>query len=292
MTRFILSAISVISMFIGLLYCIVLAFKNKRKKLKMTVPIVTLLFGIISFVIPIYNSMDFSDAIRFDSNKTVSLNSNIYAYPDYPLTIRYTLDGTAPSKNSRLYTDEGIKVKKEDIQDDSLIIYYQIGIGESFYFSKVYTQEYKVSTAIELHPKSLSKPPEEKLAAIDERLVFYQLTIDGQKGSTEIIDGDILTKQEFQPSLTRYHTITFSKPNKNDFSKIYLYQQGITKLDIIIDDKYNYFCKFDSDSEKSHLFEIDFMENIPVQSSIKFEVYSSQNDYSISDIWFDYYFTQ
>ena len=67
------------------------------------------------------------------------------------------------------------------------------------------------------------------------------------------------------------------------------FQKGISRIDISVDDQFDYFCEFDTtDIKTSSLFEIDFSENVNVNSNIKFKIYSSQNDYSISDIWFDY----
>ncbi len=293
MINVILLLTAIILMIGSLFYSVIIALTGNKKKFKMSFHIISLLISTISVVIPTYSSMDFSDLVNFDLVKTVSVNSIISAYPDSPFTVRYTLDGTPPSKNSRLYTDDGITVRKEDIEENVFTIYYQIGIGDLFYFPKVYTREYKVNSAIELYPQKLSTPPKEELVDIDKRLVFGKLTIDDKKGSTDIIDGDISTKQEFKPSINYRHTITFSESNKKDFSRIYLYQNGINKIDITIDNKHEYFCKFNySDDKKSGLFEVDFIDNIPVNSNITFNIYSSQDHYSISDIWFDYYITQ
>ena len=122
-----------------------------------------------------------------------------------------------------------------------------------------------------------------------EKLIFSKLTVDNKKGSSDLLDGDVNTKQEFQHSVIKYHTIVFSESNKKDCSKIYLFQKGISRIDISVDDQFDYFCEFDTtDIKTSSLFEIDFSENVNVNSNIKFKIYSSQNDYSISDIWFDY----
>ena len=293
MAIFYFSVITIGIMIISLLYCIFLALGGKKKNAKMLLPIFAFIIGLIESSISIYSSMDFSDIAQFDFSKTTSVNSIIHAYPTSPFTIRYTLDGTLPSKNGLLYTQNGITVRKEDTQDDSFVIYYQIGINDSFYFSKVYTQEYQVGSMIKLYSKKLSSPPEEKWVDIDEKLVFSKLTVDNKKGSFDLIDGNVNTKQKFQHSIIKYHTIVFSESNKKDFSKIYLFQKGISRIDISVDDQFDYFCEFDApDIKTSGLFEINFSENVSVNSNIKFKIYSSQNDYSISDIWFDYYITQ
>ena len=274
-------------------YCIHLMLTEKRKKYKIFIPIIALLISGIDLIISIYGYTDFSDIAKLERGKTTHINSIIHANPDFPFTIRYNFDGQYPDKNGFLYTSDGITVHKEDSQDNIFTIYYQIGISDGFYFPKIYIQEYQVKPGIELYPNRLDEPPEEKWIENDQKLVFSKLTINNKNGSSDIIDGNINTKLDFEHSILNHQTIVFSQSNKNHFSKIYIYQKGISSMDISIDDKHKYFCQFDQeDTKTSGLFEIYFLENISVNSNITFELYSSYDNYSISDIWFDYYITQ
>lgn len=291
------SAICMLAMIFCLFYCIYILLKKDWEKNNMAIPIISLIVAILAFIFMVGTSIDFSDLVTLDNSKYVFLNSTVYAYSNPFVTIRYTLDGSSPYKNGILYTDEGIHIKKEDVKDDSFVVSYQIGISNLLYFSKVYTKEYTVSSAVELYPKIISDSDYiimEGAKDIDSKvIIFHNSTIDENESGECIIDGDSSTKKEFTPSINHSHTIVFSEPNNTDFSKLYICQQGIRQIKITIDDTYNYFCKFDPNANinSCNLFEIDFAEDIPIQSTIKLEVYSSENYYSINDIWFDYYIT-
>ena len=294
MINFFLLMTAIILMIASLLYSIIIAITGNKKKSKISLRIISQIVTIISVIIPTYSSMDFSEMVTFDFNKNVYINTIISANAESPFTIKYTLDGTHPAKKGQIYNGEGITVKEEYTEDNTFTIYYQIGIKNLFYFSKVYTKEYNVNPAIELHPERIYNPRQQELPDIDSRLIFDKLTIDDKNGSfDDVIDGDISTKHDFKRSINNHHTIIFSESNKKDFSKIYLYQDSISRIDMTIDNKKFYCCKFDySGYKKTYgLFEIDFVDSIPVNSSIKFDIYSDKDNYSVSDIWFDYYIT-
>lgn len=289
MLVFILRIVVLIILFSCLIYCIVFWIKKDQEKFNISIPAMTLLVAIISSITSTFFYTDFSDLAPFYSSDDVYINSIIYAYPEPFFTIRYTLDGSSPAKNGVLY-DNGIIVSKENVINNKLTISYQIGLGDMFYFSKIYNQKYTVSDAVQLSPKSVSEY-KTKNGNDQNVIVFGKCIIDDLKNGDSIIDGNEDTTEKFDKSINHTHIIKYSKPNNIPFSKLYIRQQGITQMKINIDNKYPYFCNFDNidDAESNTLFEVDFNEKIPIQSFIKIEVSSSKSNYSVSDIWFDYY---
>ena len=174
--------------------------------------------------------------------------------------------------------------------NDKLTISYQIGMGDIFYFSKIYNQKYTVSDAVQLYPKSVSEY-KTKNGNDQNVIVFGKCIIDDLKNGDRIIDGNEDTIEKFDTSLNHTHIIKYAKPNHIPFTKLYIRQRGITQMKINIDNKYSYFCEFENvaDVENCNLFEVDFNEKISIRSFIRIEVSSSKSDYSVSDIWFDYY---
>ena len=224
-------------LFSCLIYCIVFWIKKDLKKFKISIPAMTLIVTIISLFFT-----DFSDLVPFYSSDDVFLNSTIYAYPESFFTIRYTLDGSSPAKNGVLY-DDGIIVRKENVINDKLTISYQIGMGDIFYFSKIYNQKYTVSDAVQLYPKSVSEY-KTKNGNDQNVIVFGKCIIDDLKNGDRIIDGNEDTIEKFDKSLNHTHIIKYAKPNHIPFTKLYIRQRGITQMKINIDNKYSYFFDF------------------------------------------------
>ena len=248
---------------------------------------------VISFISANLLPFDYSNIVTFENTKYVFINSIVHAHCEPLFTIRYTLDGSHPSENGILYTEDGINVQKENVEEDCFTVTYQIGIGELYYFPKTYVKEYKVAPRIKLYPELKSNYPI-KIASEDtnnEMIIFHKVSVDGNDINKKIVDGDINTKQAFDPSKISFHTIEFSEPNSISFSKMYLSQSGIDQINITVDDTHRYICDFDSVANINgcNTYEIDFTEKVSIKSNLKIEVSSSNNHYSVNDIWFDYY---